>query len=82
MEQDRARSFSSDTSPAHDEGFNRLERLLVAMRTGEQVNAVDAAQASGLSERVCRHVLLGLERAGLMAQEATDTFVRRTSIGS
>jgi hypothetical protein len=79
MSQEGPRSLSPEMILATDqEAFNRLERLLVAMRQGEQLRAADAADASGLSEHVCRHVLLGLERAGLMAQEATDLFVRRS----
>lgn len=61
-----------------NEGFDRLQRLLVGMRAGEELKPGDAADATGLSPEMCRAVLLGLERAGLMSHEDEDRFVRRT----
>ncbi len=63
---------------ATDEGFDRLQQLLLTMRDGDLLCASDAARASGLSESICRAVLEGLERAGLMAHDREDRFVRRT----
>jgi DNA-binding IclR family transcriptional regulator len=60
------------------EGFDRLQEKLLAMRIGEQLSAGDAAAASGLSEQVCRTVLEGLTRAGLMTRAEDDRFVRCT----
>ncbi len=62
-----------------DQGFDRLQEMLLSMRIGEELRASEAARQSGLSERICREVLLGLERAGLMARQDEDRFIRRTS---
>jgi hypothetical protein len=59
------------------EGFDRLQRRLVAMEVGDAICAADAAEESGLSEEVCSAVLAGLERAGLMAQNTGGKFIRR-----
>jgi DNA-binding IclR family transcriptional regulator len=61
-----------------DEGFDRLQHLLLDMRTGDDVRAADVADATGLSTAICLAVLEGLERAGLMARADEDRFVRRT----
>jgi hypothetical protein len=61
-----------------DEGFDRLQHLLLDMRAGDDVRAAGAAETTGLSEAVCLAVLEGLERAGLMARAEGDRFVRRT----
>jgi hypothetical protein len=60
------------------EGFDRFQRLLFATRAGDELRACDAARICGLSEAVCRSVLEGLERAGLMIHERNDRFVRKT----
>ncbi len=65
-------------SAATEEGFDRLQRLLLAMRAGDELAPSEAARLSGLNESVCRKVLQGLERAGLMAEAAQGRFVRRT----
>jgi hypothetical protein len=64
------------TLSVHD-GFDRLQRILVSMRIGDEIHPASAAEETGLSEDVCRAVLSGLERAGLMAHESEDRFVRR-----
>ena len=64
-------------SPNVTEGFDRLQRLLVDLRVGDEIHVAEAARASGLSEHVCLAMLEGLERAGLMAQADTHRFVRR-----
>jgi len=61
-----------------NEGFDRLQRLLLAMHAGDPLTATDAAQVTGLDEGMCRAVLEGLERAGLMAHENDGRFVRKT----
>lgn len=61
-----------------DEGFERLQRLLLAMRAGDDLKPADAARVSGLSERVCQSVLERLARAGLMAPASDGRYVRRT----
>jgi hypothetical protein len=66
-------SFSISVS----EGFDRLQRRLLAMQVGDEVRPGDAADESGLSPEVCMAVLLGLERAGLMMRAGQDRFVRR-----
>jgi DNA-binding IscR family transcriptional regulator len=61
-----------------EEGFDRLQRLLLDMRAGDQVRVAAVAETTGLSESICLAVLEGLERAGLMTRAAGDHFVRRT----
>jgi DNA-binding IclR family transcriptional regulator len=68
------------TSVSVNDGFDRLQRLLLAMHVGDELRPNDAAEQTGLSPDVCREVLLGLERAGLMARDAAnerDRFVRQ-----
>ena len=60
-----------------NEGFDRLQRLLLAMRAGDDLTPADAAQVTGLNETVCRAMLEGLERAGLMARGSDGRFVRK-----
>ena len=60
-----------------NEGFDRLQRLLLAMRVGDDLTAADAAQVTGLNETLCLAMLEGLERAGLMAQSGDGRFVRK-----
>jgi predicted transcriptional regulator len=61
-----------------DEGFERLQTMLLAMRAGDAVRIREAAQVSGLSEEICRRALEALERIGLMSCEHDGRFVRRT----
>lgn len=61
-----------------DHGFDRLERLLLAMKVGDELCLVAVAKETGLSESVCRAVFQGLERVGLMAQQTGDRYVRRS----
>jgi DNA-binding IclR family transcriptional regulator len=61
-----------------NDGLDRLQRVLLDMRNGDELACADAARLSGLNQDVCRTVLEGLTRAGLMSQEADDRFVRRT----
>ena len=60
--------------------FDRLKDLLLALRTGDELHARDAARLTGLSEHLCRIALERLERAGLMVRAAGDLFVRRTAL--
>jgi len=49
------------------------------MHVGDELRPGDAADETGLSPELCRAVLLGLERAGLMSRSETergDRFVR------
>jgi DNA-binding IclR family transcriptional regulator len=59
-------------------GFDRFQELLLAMRAGDEICASDAARLTGLSRDVCRSVLDGLMRAGLMTHQGDDRFVRKT----
>ena len=61
-----------------DEAFDRLERLLISMRTGDELFIPDAVRLTGLSEEVCSAMLNGLARAGLMACKSERLFVRRS----
>ena len=59
-----------------NEGFDRLQRMIVALNVGQEIRASHAAAETGLSEEVCRAVLSGLERAGLMTHHDQDVFER------
>jgi len=59
-------------------GFDRFQELLLAMRVGDELRASDAARLTGLSHDVCRSVLEGLKRAGLMTHQGDDRFIRKT----
>jgi hypothetical protein len=61
-----------------NDGFGRFQRLLLAMHSGDDLRAADAATLTGLSEPICRTVLERLERAGLMTRAEGDRFIRRT----
>ena len=60
-----------------NEGFDRLQQLLLAMHVGDELRPGDASDETGLSPELCLAVLVGLERAGLMARGGEDRFVRR-----
>jgi hypothetical protein len=60
-----------------DEAFDRLERLLVSMRVGDELFVPDVVRLTGLSEEVCSKMLTGLTRAGLMSCKSERLFVRR-----
>src|SRR5688500_5594310 len=61
-----------------DDGFDRLQRLLLAMRPGDELLLSDAVRLTGLTESICTAMLQGLARAGLMSCEADRRFVRRS----
>jgi DNA-binding IclR family transcriptional regulator len=61
-----------------NDGLDRLQRVLLAMQHGDELACDEAARLSGLNPDVCRTVLEGLTRAGLMSHESDDRFVRRT----
>jgi DNA-binding IclR family transcriptional regulator len=63
-----------------NDAFDRLQRLLLAMRTGDELGPRDASRLTGLAEPTCRVVLEGLTRAGLMARENDDRFVRVSTV--
>ena len=71
----------TETQKEH-EGFDRLQRLLLDMRAGDELRASEASNACGLSPDVCRIVLEGLERAGLMTHSHEDLYVRKTLVAS
>jgi hypothetical protein len=60
------------------EGFDRLQRRIVAMQIGDTISPIDAADETGLPVDVCRAVFTGLERAGLMTADHNDRFTRST----
>jgi hypothetical protein len=60
------------------EGFDRLERLLLNMRAGEDLTVHDVAVATGLATSICQTVLERLTTAGLMVHAAEDRFIRKT----
>src|SRR5207247_744335 len=57
------------TNLTTDDGFERFQKLLLAMRAGEELRAEDVSHVTGLDEPTCRSVLEGLVRAGLMTHE-------------
>jgi DNA-binding IclR family transcriptional regulator len=63
-----------------NDAFDRLQQLLLAMHTGDELGPRDASRLTGLAEPTCRTVLEGLARAGLMAHEGGDRFVRVSSV--
>jgi hypothetical protein len=74
----RGHNQSSMTSQMANEGFDRLQRLLLAMRTGDALRPAEASQLTGLTEQICTVALKRLTTAGLMSLEADGRFVRRT----
>jgi len=60
-----------------DAGFDRLQRLLLAMHPGDSLRVREASNRTGLTESTCRTVLEGLEQAGLMDHDESDLYVRR-----
>lgn len=63
-----------------NDAFDRLQRLLLAMRAGDELVTRDAARLTGLAEPTCRTVLEKLTRAGLMTQAEGDRFVRVSTL--
>ncbi|MFN8063995.1 MAG: hypothetical protein U0P82_04300 [Vicinamibacterales bacterium] len=63
-----------------DDAFDRLQHVLLGMRTGDELALRDASRISGLSEPTCRTVLEGLARAGLMSHGEGDRFVRVSTV--
>jgi DNA-binding IclR family transcriptional regulator len=61
-----------------NQGFDRLQRILTTMNVGDDISPAAAAEQTGLSEDVCRAMLNGLERAGLMTRESDERFTRCT----
>ncbi|MEQ1729266.1 MAG: hypothetical protein ABL982_12895 [Vicinamibacterales bacterium] len=59
-----------------DNSFDRLQRLLLAMRHGDELVSREASRLTGLTEPTCRTILERLVHAGFMAQADTDRFVR------
>jgi predicted transcriptional regulator len=64
-------------SRSADEGFDRLQTLLLGMRAGDVLLIDEAARVSGLSQDICRTALEALTRVGLMSHETDGRFVRR-----
>jgi len=61
-----------------NDGFDRLERLLLNMRAGDDLTVRDVATATGLAASVCQTVLERLTCVGLMDRAADERFVRKT----
>lgn len=68
------------TNPPTDDAFDRLQRLLLALREGDEVAAREASRLTGLAEPTCTAVLEGLARAGLLLHRAGDRFVRVSTV--
>jgi DNA-binding IclR family transcriptional regulator len=66
----------SETGASFHDAFDRLQKLLLTMRTGDELGARDAARLTGLAEPTCRTVLERLAKAGLMSHDGQDRFVR------
>lgn len=61
-----------------DEGFERLQSLMLSLRSGDAVSVSDAVRISGLTEHFCRAALEALTQVGLLVRETDSRFVRRT----
>jgi hypothetical protein len=61
-----------------DQGFDRLQALLLDLRAGDVLYVGDAVRVSGLSEGTCRTALEALARVGLLSRECDGRFVRLT----
>ena len=70
----------SDTNEPMNDAFDRLQRLLLAMRAGDELASRDASRLTGLAEPTCRTVLEGLTKAGLMSHSGDDRFIRVTML--
>jgi hypothetical protein len=68
--------MNESKAPLND-AFDRLQRLLLAMRAGDELVPHEASRLTGLAEPTCRTVLEGLTKVGLMSREGNDRFVRR-----
>jgi len=64
------------THDTPDYGFDRLQRLLLAMRHGDELVSREASRLTGLTEPTCRTILERLVHAGFMARADADRFVR------
>lgn len=69
-----------DANLTVNDAFDRLQRLLLAMRMGDELAACEASRLTGLAEPTCRSVLEGLARAGLMSRTGDDRFVRVSTV--
>jgi DNA-binding IclR family transcriptional regulator len=70
----------SDINEPMNDAFDRLQRLLLAMRAGDELDPRDVSRLTGLAEPTCRTVLEKLAKAGLMAHDGEDRFVRVTAV--
>ena len=68
------------TNQSVNDAFDRLQRLLLEMRAGDELALRDASRLTGLAEPTCRSVLEGLSKAGLMSPSGDDRFVRVTTV--
>ena len=64
------------TTDTTDSSFDRLQRLLLAMRHGDELVSREASRLTGLSEPTCRTILDRLVNAGFMAKADADRFIR------
>ena len=69
----------SDKNQTLNDAVDRLQRLLLSMRAGDELASRDASRLTGLAEPTCRTVLEGLAKAGLMSHRDGDRFVRVTT---
>jgi DNA-binding IclR family transcriptional regulator len=67
----------NESKEALNDAFDRLQRLLLAMRAGDELGPHEASRLTGLAEPTCRIVLEGLTKVGLMSREEDERFVRR-----
>jgi hypothetical protein len=70
--------MNNQTTNATNDGFDRLQHLLLDLRAGDEVVSSEAARLTGLREEVCRTMFERLTSVGLMSCEADGRFVRRT----
>jgi hypothetical protein len=58
-------------------GLNRLREFVLAMMPGEQVNATQAMEISGLERGMCDAMLESLMHNGFTMRLQNDAYIRR-----
>lgn len=59
-------------------GLNKLREFVIAMMPGEQVNAKQAMEITGLERRLCDAMLESLMRHGFTMRLQHDAYIRRS----
>lgn len=65
-----------------DDGFDRLQALMLNLRAGDVVSVDEAVRISGLSEQFCSAALEALAHVGLLVRESDSRFVRQALVSA